>query len=159
MRHRSHECDRRASFGAKVAVGSRTHGEIDTLAAEISGSGDEAQTAEGRQVLGRHMFSIYHISEQTVLISIMHGDADPVVSLFQSQSFRKLAESKGVPIELVIKEGGNHGWPNRIADEVQFVKWFDQHLLSKATPGGERAGQCGRSVSAGHLRLVCRVAR
>lgn len=93
--------------------------------------GEESKTAEGRQALGRHMSSIYHISEQTPPISIIHGDADPVVPLFQSQSFKKTAESKGVTIELVIKEGAKHGWPNKQEDEVQFVNWFNLHLRAK----------------------------
>ena len=93
--------------------------------------GEEAKTAKGRQALGRHMSSIYHISASTPPISIMHGDADPVVPLFQSQRFKEVAESNGVPIELVVKKGGKHGWPNRQADEVQFLKWFDTHLLKK----------------------------
>ena len=90
--------------------------------------GDESQTAEGRQVLGRHMSSIYHISEKTSPISIIHGDADPIVPLFQSLSFKKVAESNGVPIELTIKEGFKHGWPEKQKDEVQFLEWFNQHL-------------------------------
>jgi acetyl esterase/lipase len=93
--------------------------------------GDESQTAEGRQVLGRHMSSIYHISNETAPVSIIHGDADPIVPLFQSLSFKKVAESNGVPIELTIKEGFKHGWPDKQRDEVQFVKWFDRHLLNK----------------------------
>lgn len=94
--------------------------------------GDESKTAEGRQTLGRYMSSIYHISKKTPPISIIHGDADPIVPLFQSQSFKKMAESKGVPIELVIKKGAKHGWPNKQKDEVQFLKWFDRHLLHQA---------------------------
>jgi len=91
--------------------------------------GEESRTAEGRQALGRHMSSIYHISANTPPISIMHGDADPIVPLFQSQRFKEVAEANGVPIELVVKKGGKHGWPNRQADESQFLKWFDTHLL------------------------------
>ena len=90
--------------------------------------GDESKTAESRQVLGRHMSSIYHISKATPPVYIIHGDADPVVPLFQAVSFKKVAESKGVKVELNIKKGGKHGWPNRIADEIHFVDWFDRHL-------------------------------
>jgi sugar phosphate isomerase/epimerase/acetyl esterase/lipase len=100
--------------------------------------GDESKTAEGRQTLGRHMSSLYHISEKTPPVSIIHGDADPIVPLFQSESFKKVAQSKGVPIELVIKEGAKHGWPNRQDDEVQFLKWFDQHLLNVKNDDSER---------------------
>lgn len=93
--------------------------------------GEESKTAETRQVLGRHMSSIYHISEKSPPVSIIHGDADPIVPLFQSESFKIIAESKGVPIELVIKEGAKHGWPNKEADEVQFLNWFNRHLLKE----------------------------
>lgn len=93
--------------------------------------GDEANTAGGRQILGQHMSSIYHISEKTPPISIIHGSADPIVPLFQAQSFKKVAEEYGVPIELTIKEGAKHGWPKRKADEVIFVNWFNQYLLKK----------------------------
>lgn len=93
--------------------------------------GDESKTAEGRQNLGRAMSSVYHISEKTPPVLIIHGDADPVVPLFQAESFKKIAESKGVPIELIVKKGGGHGWPDRIKDEAHFLKWFDKQLLKK----------------------------
>lgn len=90
--------------------------------------GDESKTAEGRQKLGRHMSSFYHISENTAPVSIVHGDADPIVPLYQSLKFKKAAEANGVPFELTIKEGLKHGWKNRVADEVQFLNWFNKQL-------------------------------
>ncbi|TWU43646.1 Acetylxylan esterase precursor [Rubripirellula tenax] len=99
--------------------------------------GDESKTAETRQVLGRHMSSIYHISERTPPVFIIHGDADPIVPLFQAQSFKRVAESKGVPVELVVKEGAKHGWPDKQVDEVQFLNWFDSHLQIDPVPPGE----------------------
>ncbi len=91
--------------------------------------GPESETAEGRQTLGRAMSSLYHISEKTPPITIMHGDSDKIVPLFQSESFKKIADTHGVPVELVVKKDGGHGWPNRIADEVQFLNWFNERLL------------------------------
>lgn len=91
--------------------------------------GPESETAEGRQTLGRAMSSLYHISEKTPPITIMHGNSDKIVPLFQSESFKKIADTHGVPVELVVKKDGGHGWPNRIADEVQFLNWFNEHLL------------------------------
>ncbi|MDB4630556.1 alpha/beta hydrolase [Akkermansiaceae bacterium] len=93
--------------------------------------GPESETAEGREALGRAMSSIYHISKQTPPIFIIHGDADPIVPLHQATSFKKVADAKGATTEIMVKEGGAHGWPNRIDDEIHFVKWFDQHLLGK----------------------------
>ncbi|MEM7145328.1 MAG: alpha/beta hydrolase [Verrucomicrobiota bacterium] len=91
--------------------------------------GDESKTAESRQILGRHMSSIYHVSNHTPPVLIIHGDADPIVPLFQAEIFKKAAESRNVPVELIVKEGAKHGWPDRIDDEVHFLKWFDRHLL------------------------------
>lgn len=93
--------------------------------------GPESETEEGREALGRAMSSIYHVSEKTPPVFIIHGDADPVVPLFQSESFQKIAHEKGATTEIMIKEGGAHGWPDRIDDEIHFVKWFDKYLLGK----------------------------
>ncbi|MFK7769620.1 MAG: prolyl oligopeptidase family serine peptidase [Mariniblastus sp.] len=91
--------------------------------------GAESETAKGRQALGRAMSPVYHISNSTPPISVIHGGADPIVPLYQSEKFKKLAQSAGVPIELVIKKDAKHGWPNRQADEIQFLNWFNLHLL------------------------------
>ncbi len=90
--------------------------------------GPESETAEGREELGHAMSSIYHINRDTAPVYIIHGDSDPVVPLFQAESFGKKAQRFGVPFELVVKKGAKHGWPNRIDDEPQFVAWFDKHL-------------------------------
>ena len=62
-----------------------------------SGFGDESKTAEGRQILGRAIASIYHFSAQMTTTSIIHGDADPILPLFRSHSLRKITESNGYP--------------------------------------------------------------
>ena len=91
--------------------------------------GPESETAEGRETLGHAMSSIYHIKRDTAPVYIIHGDMDPIVPLFQAESFGKKAKSLGVPFELVVKRGAKHGWKNRIDDEPQFVEWFNRYLL------------------------------
>lgn len=90
--------------------------------------GPESETAEGRQKLGRAMSSIYHVSEKTPPVLIIHGDADPIVPLFQAESFKKAAEEKGTTVELMIKKGAKHGWKNRQDDEIHFLNWFNKNL-------------------------------
>ena len=90
--------------------------------------GPESETAEGRETLGRAMSSIYHISESTAPVFIIHGDSDPIVPLFQAESFGKIANERGVPFKLVVKEGAKHGWPGRADDERQFLPWFEKYL-------------------------------
>ena len=90
--------------------------------------GSESATAEGRQVLGRAMSSIYHISPTSAAAFIMHGDADPVVPLYQAQRYIEVAEEHGAAAKLVVKAGGKHNWPGRAEDEAMFVDWFNQQL-------------------------------
>ena len=78
--------------------------------------------------MGHAMSSIYHISKSTAPVFVIHGDSDPVVPLFQSESFGKIAKANGVPFELVVKVGAKHGWKNKVEDEPQFVAWFDKYL-------------------------------
>ncbi len=91
--------------------------------------GPESETAEGRDELGRAMSSIYHINEDTAPVYIIHGEIDPIVPLFQAKRFGKIAKAKGVPFELVVKPGAEHGWKNKSEDEPQFVAWFVKYLL------------------------------
>ena len=62
---------------------------------------------------------------------IIHGDADPVVPLSQSQKLLAALKNAGVPAELIIKPGGGHPWPT-IHEEVKVMAdWFDKQLATK----------------------------
>jgi dipeptidyl aminopeptidase/acylaminoacyl peptidase len=78
------------------------------------------------------MSSIYHISKDTPPVFIIHGDNDEVVPLYQALSFQQTARDKGVSVEIMVKEGAGHGWPDKASDEVHFLNWFDKHLLNSA---------------------------
>ena len=71
---------------------------------------------------------INNVSSDDPPILILHGDADPVVPLQQSQSLIKKLKEAGVKNELIIKPGGKHGWPNDASEEAIIVKWFDECL-------------------------------
>jgi len=59
---------------------------------------------------------------------IIHGDADPLVPLDQSEKLVAALKAANVPVELIIKPGGAHPWPT-IHEEVQVMAdWFDKHL-------------------------------
>lgn len=65
---------------------------------------------------------------------LIHGDADPVVPLQQSQTMLKALQAAGVPAQLIVKPGGGHPWLT-IAQEVEVMAdWFDHQLA-----GGETA--------------------
>jgi acetyl esterase/lipase len=59
---------------------------------------------------------------------LIHGDADPLVPLQQSQTMIKALKAAGGSAELIVKKGGGHPWFT-IPEEVKVMAdWFDQHL-------------------------------
>lgn len=101
------------------------------------GFGPRGQTSEQWQVLGRELSPIYHLSSDLPPIFIVHGDADTLVPVDQSERFvaavkaqhGKLDGSNGPTIRLDIRPGKGHGWPTMILDIPRFADWFDQHLI------------------------------
>ncbi len=90
--------------------------------------GPAADTAEGRQKLGREISPIYFVRSNMPPILIIHGDADKLVPIQQSQTFVKRCEEVGSPAKLIVREGKLHGWPNIGQDMEIFADWFDKHL-------------------------------
>ena len=61
---------------------------------------------------------------------LIHGDADPVVPLQQSERMLAALKEAGVPAELIVKKGGGHPWFT-IHEEVRILAdWFDKQLES-----------------------------
>jgi acetyl esterase/lipase len=62
---------------------------------------------------------------------LIHGDADPVVPLQQSETMLAALKDAGVSAELIVKKGGGHPWLT-LHEEIQILAdWFDKQL---ATP-------------------------
>lgn len=78
--------------------------------------------------MARAVSPITHISEDDPPIFIMHGDADPLVPIQQARVFIDAAQKAGLTAELLVKEGGSHGWRGLDKDIAKFADWFDKHL-------------------------------
>jgi dipeptidyl aminopeptidase/acylaminoacyl peptidase len=62
---------------------------------------------------------------------IIHGDADTVVPLQQSEVMLAALKKAGVVAELVVKPGGGHPW-STLHEEVRVIAdWFDKQLAAK----------------------------
>jgi acetyl esterase/lipase len=72
---------------------------------------------------------IYSITSQSAPTLIIHGDADVLVPIEQSQKFIAKLKAAGVPAELIVKPGKNHGWPDMQSDMQPIGDWFDRYLL------------------------------
>jgi len=66
---------------------------------------------------------------------LIHGDADPLVPLQQSQKMVAALKAAGGSAELIVKKGGGHPWMT-LPEEVKIMAdWFDQHLGDAKQPG------------------------
>lgn len=62
---------------------------------------------------------------------LIHGDADPVVPLQQSERMLAALKQAGVPAELIVKHGGGHPWLTLHEDVQVLADWFDRQLKTK----------------------------
>lgn len=61
---------------------------------------------------------------------LIHGDADPVVPLQQSEALRDALQTANVPVTLIVKEGGGHPWLTIPEEVVKLADWFDGRLIA-----------------------------
>lgn len=88
----------------------------------------EHLSADSVLAITRQVSPINLVTPDNPPVSIIHGDKDQVVPIQQSQSIIAKLKAAGVPNELFIKEGSNHGWPNSEVEERRFIDWFDKYL-------------------------------
>jgi acetyl esterase/lipase len=68
------------------------------------------------------------VKAQPIPFLLIHGDADPVVPLQQSQKMVVALKEAGGRAELIVKQGGGHPWLT-LPEEVKLMAdWFDQNL-------------------------------
>jgi len=60
---------------------------------------------------------------------LIHGDADPLVPLQQSQAMLAALKAKGVPAELIVKPGGGHPWLTLPLEVAVMADWFVNKLV------------------------------
>ncbi len=94
--------------------------------------GPRADTATGRQALGKEISPIYYITAQLPPTLIIHGDADQIVPVQQSESFVDRALQAGAPVvRLIVQKGKGHGWEgfwDSKEDTDLYLAWFDRYL-------------------------------
>jgi acetyl esterase/lipase len=96
--------------------------------------GPDATNLAVWKVVGREVSPIYHVGSNLPPVLIMHGDADTLTPLEQSEWFHERAEQAGREVKLVVHPGGKHGWLSMILDIRTFADWFDRHLRSQPAP-------------------------
>ncbi|HTQ12082.1 MAG TPA: alpha/beta hydrolase [Fimbriimonadaceae bacterium] len=84
---------------------------------------------EDMDKLAKDYSPIYGVTAKFPPTFVMHGDADKLVPLQQSQELMDKLQELGVPHKLVVKKGAGHGfWLGMDKDMNQFADWFEKYL-------------------------------
>jgi acetyl esterase/lipase len=83
------------------------------------------------RAITREISPITHVTPDDAPTLIIHGDADPLVPIQQSQSLVERLKQAGVEAKLVTRPGAGHGWIMLGNDVVHFADWFDVHLKKR----------------------------
>lgn len=94
--------------------------------------GPGATNMESWRVIGRQTSPIYHVTSNLPPVLIIHGDADTLTPLEQSEWFVARAQEAGAQIRLIVRPGKKHGWPTMLWDIRRFADWYDVHLRGGA---------------------------
>ena len=109
----------------EVAVG------VGILKEFVPAFGPDALTPEGRQKIGEAFSPTRFVTAQSAPALLIHGDADPLVPIQQSQHYVACATAAGAIAQLVIRPGAEHGgktWTTLAADRALLADWFDHYL-------------------------------
>jgi acetyl esterase/lipase len=79
----------------------------------------------------RRISPITHVTADDAPTLIIHGDADKLVPLQQSEEMVTKLKDVGVPAKLVVKKGCGHGWLTILKDTESLADWFDQYLKER----------------------------
>ncbi len=84
------------------------------------------------------------VTAQAPPFLLIHGTADEVVPLEQSQKLKQSLEEHGVAVELILKKGGGHPWLTIHEEVAVLADWFDKVLAPsvalEADMGGKNSG-------------------
>ncbi len=86
--------------------------------------------ADQKTDLARQASAAFHVTEDDPPFLVIHGDKDNTVLLDQSERIQSVYQEAGLPLELIVIEGGKHGGPEFYAGErrKKVVAFLDKHL-------------------------------
>jgi acetyl esterase/lipase len=86
-----------------------------------------------REQICKAMSPCNHVTKDDAPTLIIHGDADKLVPLQQSEMIIERLKAEGVPAKLIVKQGAGHGWISIVDDFKTIGEWFDEYLKKPAS--------------------------
>lgn len=103
--------------------------ECDTVRRFWPQFGVEGKSREEKKAVMQKLSPIQFISKETPPTLLLHGTVDPLVPLEQSERFIAKLKETGVPAQLIIHQGGAHGWDETWESDLGVVAdWFQKYL-------------------------------
>ncbi len=78
--------------------------------------------------IAQEISPISHVTPDDPPTLIIHGDADRLVPLQQSEVMIEQLKKAKIESNLIVKKGAGHGWIGLEKDISQLADWFDKHL-------------------------------
>jgi acetyl esterase/lipase len=107
--------------------------DFDPYARRLVPINDEEKIAK----IGREISPINHVSADDPPTLLIHGDKDWLVPIQQSEIMIEKLKQAGVEAKLIVKAGGDHGWPDMGPDLAAIADWFDSHLKTASAAAGK----------------------
>ncbi len=89
---------------------------------------EEVTDTIARNKITREVSPIYSVTPDDPPVFIIHGDADIIVPIQQSQTIIAMFKEANVINNFIIKKGGKHNFDDMNPEWQQFVGWFDKYL-------------------------------
>lgn len=102
--------------------------------------------------LAESVSPLLHVSPSDPPTLLIHGDADGLVKLDNSERILAAFKKDKVPCDLIVMKGAGHGFPGEQGDQASaaLVAWFDKYLPPVASPqAGEGKGKTEEKAAAG----------
>ncbi len=71
---------------------------------------------------------VYHVRPGLPPFLLIHGDADSLIPMQQSQKFVDAVRNVNGSAELIVKQGGDHSWPTVREEIEKLADWLDAQL-------------------------------
>ena len=97
-------------------------------------NGATGHSEEEIKEAARAVSPFHRVGKPTIPFLLIHGDADKVVPLAQSQKLVAAIKGAGGSAELIVKAGGGHPWLT-LPEEIKIMAdWFDRQLAGTTPP-------------------------
>lgn len=90
-----------------------------------------------KRELARRASPVTWVTKECAPLFIMHGTADPLVGLEQSQKLAEKLKAAGAEVTLDVVEGAGHGGPQFFSGDrpARLLAFFNAHLLPPKPAG------------------------